>query len=414
MECRLLPVVRMLPADETKNTGAVPNAPSPARRRLLQGGLATGPVLMTIASRPVLGQSVCTASASVSVIPVNSLNHAHAHVCEEAAGLSPERWKAMAPDWPSPYVADLYANDGTCTDDDADHDRAERIRHVSDSPHRVVRESWTDDARRHDNDDGNTDNHCYAHDFDDVHVTDGSTRIYANDDNDDDERLRFLPYAARAALRESRPHGPGQQSARSHHDHLDDHGSDGTDRAADVYDGDHRKRTHDNADDDLVFVYVPVAWNQFAVHPGQHVDRIRPDDHDDLDPDRDLRSARRSGRHQWDRVPLPNHRPQRADVRQPDDARRPERRRRRLRRARPIYGGCAPECEVRPGARAARVHGSQHVERLRDARLLRAGRWRTLGRRGNRRVHAEDDRVARRRRPGAARHLRRRRRSVTP
>ena len=107
MECGLLPVVRMLPADETKNTGAVPNAPSPARRRLLQGGLATGPVLMTIASRPVLGQSVCTASASVSVIPVNSLNHAHAHVCEEAAGLSPERWKAMAPDWPSPYVAVL-------------------------------------------------------------------------------------------------------------------------------------------------------------------------------------------------------------------------------------------------------------------------------------------------------------------
>ena len=87
------------------NTGAAPNTPSPARRRLLQGGLATGPVLMTIASRPVLGQSVCTASASVSVIPVNSLDHAHAHVCEEAAGLSPERWKAMAPDWPSPYVA---------------------------------------------------------------------------------------------------------------------------------------------------------------------------------------------------------------------------------------------------------------------------------------------------------------------
>ena len=95
----------MLPADETNNKGAAPKAPSHARRRLLQGGLATGPVLMTIASRPVLGQTVCTASASVSVIPVNSLNHAHAHVCEEAAGLSPERWKAMAPDWPSPYVA---------------------------------------------------------------------------------------------------------------------------------------------------------------------------------------------------------------------------------------------------------------------------------------------------------------------
>jgi hypothetical protein len=95
----------MLPADETNNTGPAPKAPSAARRRLLQGGLATGPVLMTIASRPVLGQTVCTASASVSVIPVNSLNHAHAHVCEEAAGLSPERWKAMAPDWPSPYVA---------------------------------------------------------------------------------------------------------------------------------------------------------------------------------------------------------------------------------------------------------------------------------------------------------------------
>ena len=101
----MLAVVRMLPADETKNTGTVRNAPSAARRRLLQGGLATGPVLMTVASRPVLGQTVCTASASCSVIPVNSLNHAHAHECEEAAGLSPDRWKAMAPDWPSPYVA---------------------------------------------------------------------------------------------------------------------------------------------------------------------------------------------------------------------------------------------------------------------------------------------------------------------
>jgi hypothetical protein len=105
MECRLLTVVRMLSDNEPKNTGAVANAPSAARRRLLRGGLATGPVLMTIASRPVLGQIVCTASASCSVIPANSLAHAHAHVCEEAAGLSPERWKAMAPDWPSPYIA---------------------------------------------------------------------------------------------------------------------------------------------------------------------------------------------------------------------------------------------------------------------------------------------------------------------
>ena len=104
MECRLLTVVRMLPHNESKNTGALANAPSAARRRLLRGGLATGPVLMTIASRPVLGQ-VCAASAMVSVIPVNSLNHAHAHFCEEPAGLSPERWKAMAPDWPSPYIA---------------------------------------------------------------------------------------------------------------------------------------------------------------------------------------------------------------------------------------------------------------------------------------------------------------------
>jgi len=69
------------------------------RRRLLQGGLAAGPVLMTVLSRPVLGQVACTPSAATSINLRTSLTHN----CFMPSGLSPEQWKAKVPDWPSPY-----------------------------------------------------------------------------------------------------------------------------------------------------------------------------------------------------------------------------------------------------------------------------------------------------------------------
>src|SRR6478672_9358397 len=76
-----------------------PNPSSDSRRRLLRGGLAVAPVVMTVASRPVLGQVACTASAITSINLQSSINHN----CAITSGLSPEKWKTLATQWPSPY-----------------------------------------------------------------------------------------------------------------------------------------------------------------------------------------------------------------------------------------------------------------------------------------------------------------------
>ena len=73
---------------------------SGSRRKLLRGGLAAAPVLMTVASRPVLGQVACTASAITSINMQSSINHN----CTITSGLSPEKWKTLAAQWPSPYA----------------------------------------------------------------------------------------------------------------------------------------------------------------------------------------------------------------------------------------------------------------------------------------------------------------------
>jgi hypothetical protein len=75
------------------------------RRRFLQGGLATGPVLMTLVSRPVLGAVQCvTPSAFVSA---NASVAGVAAVCE---GHTPDYW-ADAPSWPPPFTPDTPFND---------------------------------------------------------------------------------------------------------------------------------------------------------------------------------------------------------------------------------------------------------------------------------------------------------------
>ena len=76
-----------------------PAPQSDSRRRLLRGGLAAAPVLMTVASRPVLGQVACTASAITSINMQSSLNHN----CSITSGLSPDKWKTLAAQWPAPY-----------------------------------------------------------------------------------------------------------------------------------------------------------------------------------------------------------------------------------------------------------------------------------------------------------------------
>ena len=86
-------------SDKTSEQTALPKSDS--RRKLLRGGVAAAPVLMTVASRPVMGQVACTASAMMSINMQSSINHN----CTITNGLSPEKWKALATQWPSPYLA---------------------------------------------------------------------------------------------------------------------------------------------------------------------------------------------------------------------------------------------------------------------------------------------------------------------
>ena len=72
-------------------------APAVARRRILKGGAAGVPVLLTLASRPVLGTTCSTASA------YGSLTGSHAASQHMAcAGRSPTTW-ASSETWPAPY-----------------------------------------------------------------------------------------------------------------------------------------------------------------------------------------------------------------------------------------------------------------------------------------------------------------------
>jgi hypothetical protein len=103
------------PADKPLNKRAeVRDGVAMGRRRLLHGGLAAGPVLMTLVSRPVLGQVQCqTASAFVSG---NASVAGVAVLCE---GQSPDYW-ANNPNWPPPYTPvtqfnDVFGSGSPCT-----------------------------------------------------------------------------------------------------------------------------------------------------------------------------------------------------------------------------------------------------------------------------------------------------------
>jgi hypothetical protein len=65
------------------------------RRRLLQGGLAAAPVLMTLVSRPVLAQQCTTPSGYVS------LNASTAGRGVACTGHTPAYWIAHTSSWPS-------------------------------------------------------------------------------------------------------------------------------------------------------------------------------------------------------------------------------------------------------------------------------------------------------------------------
>jgi hypothetical protein len=89
----------MTPPPESPGAGDAPPLPlSSTRRRLLQGGLAAAPVLMTVASRPVFGQECQSPSAAMS------MPSSHVHAPVPCSGLTPDQWKAIPEQWPSPYL----------------------------------------------------------------------------------------------------------------------------------------------------------------------------------------------------------------------------------------------------------------------------------------------------------------------
>ncbi len=74
--------------------------PKVTRRRLLQGGLAAAPVLMTLVSRPVLAQQCTTPSGFVSI---NASTAGRGVAC---LGRTHGYWKTHTNpgEWPSPYL----------------------------------------------------------------------------------------------------------------------------------------------------------------------------------------------------------------------------------------------------------------------------------------------------------------------
>ncbi len=71
-----------------------------ARRRLLKAGVAATPVVFTVASRPVLGTTVCA-----TVSGAQSLNLSNPQALATCYGLSPDYWQAHPDIWPQPYVS---------------------------------------------------------------------------------------------------------------------------------------------------------------------------------------------------------------------------------------------------------------------------------------------------------------------
>jgi hypothetical protein len=89
------------PNEPTKNpqAKAKDSEPVPSRRRLLQGGLAAAPVILTLVSRPVLGGVPCrTCSAFLS--GNESGPNANLPIC---SGRPPSWWERNPSVWSDPY-----------------------------------------------------------------------------------------------------------------------------------------------------------------------------------------------------------------------------------------------------------------------------------------------------------------------
>jgi hypothetical protein len=85
--------------------------PDKKRRRLVGGGLGAAPLLMTLVSRPVLGQETCLSTSAHLSGPTS-----HPHEQQVCSGGSPSYWSRPQnfDEWPSPYQATTHgASAGT-------------------------------------------------------------------------------------------------------------------------------------------------------------------------------------------------------------------------------------------------------------------------------------------------------------
>jgi len=87
---------------EQPKSDAVRTAEGPDRnrRRLVGGGLGAAPLLMTLVSRPVLGQETCLSASAHLSGPTS-----HPHEQQVCSGGSPNYWSQNLNEWPSPYQA---------------------------------------------------------------------------------------------------------------------------------------------------------------------------------------------------------------------------------------------------------------------------------------------------------------------
>ena len=77
---------------------------SGGRRRVLTGAVGASSVLMTVGSRPVLGQTNCMSFTVFNSVQAGSSLHQGCTAESMATGYSPDQWMNTAT-WPSPYSA---------------------------------------------------------------------------------------------------------------------------------------------------------------------------------------------------------------------------------------------------------------------------------------------------------------------
>lgn len=96
---------------KTNRRSDPPQAPSadpiPGRRRLLQGGLAAGPVLMTLVSRPVLAQQAGLCTTPSGFVSANASTAGRGVTC---TGHTPAFWRDNSTPGQNPWPASFQPN----------------------------------------------------------------------------------------------------------------------------------------------------------------------------------------------------------------------------------------------------------------------------------------------------------------